>query len=808
MAMATKKVPPASAPPPRRHERAPSPTFFDRIARVIDSIYRFLASLKLAVISLATLAATLAYATFFESWYGAGASQQWIYRSAGFAILLAFLGMNILCAALIRYPWKKRQTGFVVTHAGLLIVLAGSFYSVRTADEGQVGMLEGDVKSELVRIDDSVIRIWKVDPHSYEVKLMSAVSDVREMPARGKDLMIVAAVDSILHFRVFDSDGDLVVDTDEKRLTKRTPQIEELRKQLGEMWPPHELSRAEQGWVSHVVTSIAGPAPREFDLPYRPGPFEWGPNKPRFTNLVERALSRVSFGLLGPSGSGEYTLTESDFPFQFVVKEHLPASIPAVAHVADPDGAPMARLGLGFKGPGMRTAQDGFRSAEDHWFVTDKRFYRVVRSQGPALVAFSYVDRPELIDDFLKPPAHAGAAGVARFRYPDRSGRVRVFDWDLDGQQDKSVVLPESELKVTLAETTPFPTASGHLNRVLGEDPIPIAVFKIQSGKDEPVTHMALANLPMVPNLIPRTEESSRSPARPLATIHYIVNPTLDSKSNGRLGQIEILAGPDEALYYRVHGRGKGTKAELRASGAVKKGELIPAFGGGAGMPMTISFTVDQYLPAGIEKHIYEPVVLPKSQMGNGIAACRAEMTVGDETKEVWLSRSETLDPPQPKTVNFRDSTYQLIYDVDRKPLGFELKLDDFDTGFEPGTEQATHFESKVRLTDPSTSIKDRPYTISMNHPLDHGGFTFYQSNYIRVRDPDTGEFTGQFQSVFQVATNPGRPIIYTGCILVVLGTFLQFYMRAGIFTDGGKKERERAHAKTIAKPRAATEEI
>ena len=80
-------------------------------------IYRFLASLKLAVISLTALASTLAYATFFESWYGAGAAQQYIYRSAGFSILLAFLGMNILCAALIRYPWKKRQTGFEIGRA-------------------------------------------------------------------------------------------------------------------------------------------------------------------------------------------------------------------------------------------------------------------------------------------------------------------------------------------------------------------------------------------------------------------------------------------------------------------------------------------------------------------------------------------------------------------------------------------------------------------------------------------------------------------------------------------------------------------
>jgi cytochrome c biogenesis protein ResB len=115
---------------------------------------------------------------------------------------------------------------------------------------------------------------------------------------------------------------------------------------------------------------------------------------------------------------------------------------------------------------------------------------------------------------------------------------------------------------------------------------------------------------------------------------------------------------------------------------------------------------------------------------------------------------------------------------------------------FEPGTEQPTHFVSEVRLTDPSMEIKEQRHTISMNHPLDHRGYTFYQSNYIPMRDPRTNQTTGEFQSVFQVAKNPGRPIIYAGCMLVVLGTFLQFYMRAGIFTDGGKRERERQAAK------------
>jgi hypothetical protein len=51
------------------------------------------------------------------------------------------------------------------------------------------------------------------------------------------------------------------------------------------------------------------------------------------------------------------------------------------------------------------------------------------------------------------------------------------------------------------------------------------------------------------------------------------------------------------------------------------------------------------------------------------------------------------------------------------------------------------------------------------------------------------------------------------GCILIVAGAFAQFYMRAGIFTDGGKRERARAAAKAnrgggaVAAPEPEVEE-
>ena len=95
-------------------------------------------------------------------------------------------------------------------------------------------------------------------------------------------------------------------------------------------------------------------------------------------------------------------------------------------------------------------------------------------------------------------------------------------------------------------------------------------------------------------------------------------------------------------------------------------------------------------------------------------------------------------------------------------------------------------------LTDKDQGTKDQRITISMNEPLTHRGYTFYQQEYRPDFDTKTGQPTGRFISTLQVATDPGWLVKYTGCALIVLGAFLQFYMRAGLFTDGGKKERER----------------
>ena len=70
---------------------------------------------------------------------------------------------------------------------------------------------------------------------------------------------------------------------------------------------------------------------RELDLPFRPGPFEWGP-QPRDVGsvVVPSILAPRRSAVLGSAASHEDVLTTPGDPFRFVVKEFLPAAAPAV----------------------------------------------------------------------------------------------------------------------------------------------------------------------------------------------------------------------------------------------------------------------------------------------------------------------------------------------------------------------------------------------------------------------------------------------------------------------------------------------
>jgi tetratricopeptide (TPR) repeat protein len=102
---------------------------------------------------------------------------------------------------------------------------------------------------------------WVYNPAlkaGFDLRLMSSLNDVSAIPTEGKSLIIVAKVNNVLHFLIFDGNGETIVDTDERWLTEKARQIKDLREQLESLWPPHELTWSDKDRVTTAVTSIVG----------------------------------------------------------------------------------------------------------------------------------------------------------------------------------------------------------------------------------------------------------------------------------------------------------------------------------------------------------------------------------------------------------------------------------------------------------------------------------------------------------------------------------------------------------------------
>ncbi|MEW6236867.1 MAG: cytochrome c biogenesis protein ResB [Candidatus Omnitrophota bacterium] len=121
-------------------------------------IFDFLASIKLAIILLLLFAAILGWATFYESSAGTDQAQEYIYKTWWFDLYLFFLGVNVIFSAVSRFPWKKRHTGFVITHIGIVIILLGSVVTRKFGIEGQLILSEGESSNEIL-VDHTVLAV-------------------------------------------------------------------------------------------------------------------------------------------------------------------------------------------------------------------------------------------------------------------------------------------------------------------------------------------------------------------------------------------------------------------------------------------------------------------------------------------------------------------------------------------------------------------------------------------------------------------------------------------------------------------------
>ncbi len=112
--------------------------------RFVITMSHWLGSLQMAVISLTLFMVVMALGTMLESWYSAKLAQEMVYHAWWFTGLLLLLAVNIFFAAAKKWPWKKHQTGFLITHLGLITMLAGGVWTALEGTDAQISLLSSD----------------------------------------------------------------------------------------------------------------------------------------------------------------------------------------------------------------------------------------------------------------------------------------------------------------------------------------------------------------------------------------------------------------------------------------------------------------------------------------------------------------------------------------------------------------------------------------------------------------------------------------------------------------------------------------
>ena len=690
----------------------------------------FLGSAALATVMISTIAVVLAWATWLESRWGTQAVQFGVYHSIWFAILLGLLGINVLAAAVVRFPWRKKQTGFLLVHAGILVLLIGCWMTWQDGIDGQMSLLEGDSSSTVVEPDLHFKLAIVSDRHSGNISSVhsdTALVDIpfRPGPFNWSDYDRLGWFPWLLTKR----DCGVIYDRDGVKL---------------EVLDYYADSR--RVFVPELKLRVAhGPSPDKLDVE------SWKP-----VTLAVRSFGQNRMSPHGSTSVGAWRELEHGE----IVFFRLAASKAETEAFIDsrPEG-PLGRNGQ------VVIHADGKKF---HFLVDDLKDKKP-KTLGDTGLAVRLLEFNRRRLQVALEVLHAEGTGLQDMR---RAGILVLhgLQSNLDRQDEKNKVYGSFWFD---------PEENGAL----------------EDGDAEPVSR----------------------PIRLAAS-----RPRLD-----------IIQGQDEQLYYRIWRApcmGKtglfptdgsemvvfDRRAFVPTSNSDKEEtadnkklvELLDEI-----VPATVyveSFTPSQY--AGVE---IRPLEFKKD--GQKSQRAKVRLSIDGASREFWLANAAAPDDKdeQRRLVkgaptdsddsageelrdNARGAAIKLVNSTHK--LGFSVVLNDFQRRLDPGTSRPAGYSSRIDFVgnDGSGKILEENVPVALNRPVDFTdpvdgrSYRFFQASFAGPYRPGDAEFdrtvsAGRnvdevYRSVFSVASDPGRQLKYAGCLMIVAGIVVMYYMKAYFF--------------------------
>ncbi|HEY3225562.1 MAG TPA: cytochrome c biogenesis protein ResB, partial [Planctomycetota bacterium] len=267
----------------------------------------------------------------------------------------------------------------------------------------------------------------------------------------------------------------------------------------------------------------------------------------------------------------------------------------------------------------------------------------------------------------------------------------------------------------------------------------PTVIFDMEWG-DRKESYYAFALLP------------GHSPMRRGAGMHSQEAPDFSAayRYRPRMSRVWIFAFPEGLRYVITSSSGKSSSGSLPIGSRVKH----------PSMPM--DFFIEAVRRIERAELTVQPEEPSKGRPANPAIRVRvAEKAAGES---IWLMLGESAQvnlPGGAVSVEFAPRSFS--------DLGFAVELVRFKNPPYEGTGRASKFESDLSLRDLSTGAVITG-TTGVNHPFTHNGWAFYQSAFNdRVRP---------VISILQVSYDPGKPVLYLGCIMVVSGTLFMLFLK------------------------------
>jgi ABC-type transport system involved in cytochrome c biogenesis permease subunit len=711
------------------------------------------------------LVVMLALGTCLENWYGEAAARFAVYGAWWFVTLGALLGLNILAALAIRLPWKRQQAGFVAAHVGLLVLLVGCLVSRQSGVEATLGIFE----------HRSAGLAWQDSAH-FELLVR---------PAQGREAT----------------------------------------------GPPVTALAGSGGAV------LAGISPEAIPVAFDPGPFDWQqyarlPWFPWSVPWFPWKLVGHDWKLVGHDQGLTYDrdgirLEVLDYyaDYQLVPIPRLELrltgqgdsfhgglslqghghGLPLVLSVQGAAGGPH---GMGGRyGLGTRQALPGGQQV--NFWMTGSREETAAFLEG-------------------KPDGPLGKLGRVALSVGGQS-----FQWSVDGwKPGQRKPLGTTGLEVELVqEDSRFHRVRLAIHRSAAGP----AAKDGRVGRRAPTGHHREAMVGVGLRAPPQAPDSRAGNAEPESMALYAdlplfnqqdyadgvygtywrdVSPTAkdDAGQHAALRdagrpRIDLLQGADQQIYVRTWRAGKlEPPAPLPTDGS--------AWTAFAGTPDEVPLAVDHFIAATKPTFLPTPLTADEQREQKSLnlyprQMARVRLTVDGVAEEFWLGTSWT-DPGEKEksagadlqhSVSAAGRRVEITLRQDVLDLGVDVRLRQFHRILYPGTknpDEASQYASLVDVTDRSTGkpieYRGKPLSeqrIAMNAPLDFAqpgtGHTYRLFQWSNSREAQPPEKLGLrpedgedliYMSFLRVASDPGRGLKYAGCILVVAGVFLRYFVR------------------------------